>query len=56
MITYEIINSILSDVKVMDDDLVLLDIEEVVEQFGLAVIKKTTFRFSNQDLPKRFRT
>jgi hypothetical protein len=42
MITYAIINSRISDVNVMDEDLVLHDIEQIIEQFDLTITQKTT--------------
>jgi len=42
MIIYEIVNSSLKDVKLLDEDVVIQDIEEVIAEFQLVVTQKTT--------------
>jgi len=42
MIKYGIVNSRLEDVKLLDEELVNQDIEEVIAEFQLVVTQKTT--------------
>jgi hypothetical protein len=41
LIKYEIINSRLSQVKLLDEDLITKEIEEIIIQFGLNITQKT---------------
>lgn len=42
MITHEIINSKLSEVKLLDEEMVIREIEDIITDFNLTVTQKTT--------------
>ncbi|SDK29926.1 hypothetical protein [Sediminibacillus albus] len=44
MLTYEIIESKLQDIKRLDDELVCREIEEVIANYHLTITQKTTLR------------
>jgi len=42
IITYEITNSIISDVNLFEEDLILNEIEGIIKEFNLIINQKTT--------------
>jgi hypothetical protein len=40
--TYEITNSIISNVKLLEEDLILNGLEEIIKEFNLNIVQKTT--------------